>query len=124
MLSLVANFTPRAPNTTLDIEAAVYAELGSLVRDLPSEAELQRIRNQLEANRVRRLTSNMGLALQLAESTSTFGDWRTTFEATGRLLAVGPGDIGRVLETFFDRENRTVATLTPSDSATARTTSL
>jgi predicted Zn-dependent peptidase len=90
------------------------------MRDLPSEAELQRIRNQLEANRVRRLTSNMGLALQLAESTSTFGDWRTTFEATGRLLAVGPGDIGRVLETFFDRENRTVATLTPSDSATPR----
>ena len=112
--------TPRAPHTTLDIEAAVYAELDSLMRDLPSEAELQRIRNQLEANRVRRLTSNMGLALQLAESTSTFGDWRTTFEVTGLLLAVGPGDIGRVLETFFDRENRTVATLTPSDSATPR----
>jgi predicted Zn-dependent peptidase len=112
--------TPRAPHTTLDIEAAVYAELDSLMRDPPSEAELQRIRNQLEANRVRRLTSNMGLALQLAESTSTFGDWRTTFEATGRLLAVGPGDIGRVLEAFFDRENRTVATLTPSDSAAPR----
>jgi predicted Zn-dependent peptidase len=110
--------TPRAPNTTRAIETAVYAELDALLHDPPSETELQRIRNQLEANGVRRLTSNMGLALQLAESSSIFGDWRTTFELSGRLLTVGPEDISRVVQTFFSRENRTVATLIRSNSPT------
>ena len=110
--------TPRAPNTTRAIEAAVYAELDALLHDPPSETELQRIRNQLEANGVRRLTSNMGLALQLAESSSIFGDWRTTFELSGRLLNVGPGDVSRVVQIFFSRENRTVATLARSNSPT------
>ena len=112
--------TPRTPNTTQDIEAAVYAELDSLLHNPPSEVELQRIRNQLEAGGVRRLASNMGLALQLAESTSIFGDWRATFEISRRLVDVGPEDIGRVVRTFFNRENRTVATLARANSPAQR----
>ena len=60
----------------------------------------------------------MGLALQLAESSSIFGDWRKTFELSGRLLTVGPEDISRMVQIFFSRENRTVATLTRSNSPT------
>ena len=112
--------TPRSPNTTEDVEAAVYAELDSLRRTLPSEREIQRIRNQLEASEVRRLTSNLGLALQLAASTSEFGDWRTTFGFTDRLAAVEPEDVRRVAQQFFTRERRTVATVVHPDSVAGR----
>jgi predicted Zn-dependent peptidase len=111
---------PRFPNSTDDVEAAVYAELDSLRRTPPSEREMQRIRNQLEAGEFRRLTSSLGLALQLAASASAFGDWRTTFGFTDRLAAVEPEDVRRVAQRFFTRENRTVATLVRPDSVTGR----
>ena len=81
---------------------------------------MQRIRNQLEASDVRRLTSNLGLALQLAGSTSAFGDWRTTFDFTDRLAAVEPEDVRRVTQQFFTCENRTVATMVRPDSVAGR----
>lgn len=112
--------TPRSPSSTADIEAAVYAELDSLRRTAPSEREMQRIRNQLEAGRVRQLTSNLGLALRLAGSASAFGDWRTTFGLTDRLAAVEPEDVVRVARLFFKRESRTVATVVRPDSVAGR----
>ena len=112
--------TPRSPNTTADIEAAVYAELDSLGRTPPSERELQRIRNQLEAGEIRRVTSNLGLAFQLSASASNFGDWRTTFGFTDRLAAVEAEDVRRVTERYFTLEHRTVATLVRPDSAVGR----
>jgi predicted Zn-dependent peptidase len=112
--------TPRFPASTDDVEAAVYAELDSLRRTAPSERELQRIRNQLEAGEIRRLTSNLGLALQLAGSASAFGDWRTTFGFTDRLAAVEAEDVRRVAQFFFTPERRTVATVARPESAGAR----
>ena len=112
--------TPRFPNSTEDVEAAVYAELDSLRRMPPSEREMQRIRNQLEAGEFRRLTSNLGLALQLAGSASAFGDWRTTFLLADRLAVVEPEDVSRVARRFFYRENRTVATVVRPDSVASR----
>jgi len=112
--------TPRLPNTTADIEAAVYAELDSLRRTPPSERELQRIRNQLEAGEIRRVTSNLGLAFQLSASASNFGDWRTTFGFTDRLAAVEAEDVRSVAERFFTLERRTVATLARPDSVAGR----
>jgi len=112
--------TPRSPNTTADVEAAVYAEIESLQQTPPSEIEIQRIRNQLEAGEFRRLTSNLGLALQLAASTSAFGDWRTTFGFTERLAEVEADDVRRVARRFFTSEKRTVATVVRPDSVTER----
>ena len=112
--------TPRLPNSTSDVEAAVYAELDTLRGTPPSEREMQRIRNQLGASEFRRLTSNLGLALQLAGSTSAFGDWRTTFGYADRLAEVQPEDVSRVARQFFTRENRTVATVVRPDSVVGR----
>jgi len=108
------------PHTTGELEAAIYAELDSLRQTPPSEAELQRIRNQLEAGQVRGLTSHLGLAFQLAASESTYGDWRTSFGFRERLTNVRPEDISRVVETYFTLENRTVASLVRDQSRPRR----
>lgn len=102
---------PRAPHSTLDIEAVVYEELDRLAAQPPEDVDLQRVRNQVEAGNFRRLTSNLGLALQVAGSASLYGDWRASFRFSRRLQAVTPNDVSRVVRTHFTRKNRTVATL-------------
>ena len=107
----VIHVTPRSPNTPAQVESAVYDELERLARTPPDDRELEGVRNQLDASRVRRLQSNLGLAMQLAGSTAQFDDWRTTFKLADRLRAVQPADVQRVVQTYLTRENRTVATL-------------
>lgn len=102
---------PRTPHSTAEVEAAVYEELNRLAEAPPTEAELQGVRNRIEAENVRRLTTNMGLAFQLAGSAAGTGDWRTTFRFASRLQQVTPADIQRIVRRYFTPENRTVATL-------------
>ena len=111
---------PRGSHTTDEIERIVYEEIDSLKEVPPDPVELQRVRNQLEASRIRRLESNFGLALQLAGSASLFGDWRTTFRFTDRLQEVEPRDVRRVALRYFDRQNRTVTVLVPEEEELAR----
>src|SRR5690606_37932472 len=103
-----------APSTGYDpaeLERVIYEEIARLRREPPTEAELTRIRNRLEAGAVYRLQGAFGLALQLAESAALWGDWRQTFREIERYREVTAEDIVRVAETYLTRENRTVATL-------------
>lgn len=109
-----------SPHSTSEIEEAVYAELDSLRHNPPSESELQRIRNRLEAGQIRGLTSNLGLAFNLAGSASIHGDWRTTFRFIESLSEVQPEDVRRVVETYFTPENRTVASLLRTNEVPVR----
>jgi predicted Zn-dependent peptidase len=104
---------PRAPHTTEEVEAAIYEELARLATEGPTEAELGRVKNQVEAGDLRRLQSNLGLAFQLAESVSLFGNWRETFRHSARLAAVTTDDVRRAVAQYFTQENRTVAILAP-----------
>lgn len=100
---------PRAPHTTAEVEAAIYDEIGRLAAEGPTEWELERVRNRMEAGAVRRLQSNLGLAFQLAESVALWDDWRATFRLAERLGEVTADDIRRVAGRYFRAENRTVA---------------
>jgi zinc protease len=108
--------TPIRPTTTARLEEVVYEEIAELAVSGPTIEEVQRVRNQIAAGAVRRLQSNLGLAFQLADSESTFGDWRETFRSAARLGEVIPDDVRRVAAQYFQRENRTVATLVRRES--------
>jgi predicted Zn-dependent peptidase len=103
--------TPRSGHTPEEVETAIYDELERLRRDPPTHTELERVRRRLEATGVRRLTSNLGLAFQLADSESYWGDWRTTFMWQARMSEVEAPDILRVLERYFHEDGRTVGIL-------------
>jgi len=102
---------PSVGHDPAEVERAIYEELDRLRREPPTEAELTRIRNRLEAGAVYRLQGAFGLAFQLAESAALWGDWRQTFREIERFRAVTAEDIARVAETYLTPENRTVATL-------------
>jgi len=99
------------PGTPAEVEAAIYEEIERLRVEPPSEAEMTRVRTRLEADGVRRLTSNQGLAFQLLTSHAIWGDWRETFHAQDRMRAVEVEDVLAVLERYFLPDRRTVAIL-------------
>jgi predicted Zn-dependent peptidase len=102
---------PIAPHTTQEIEAAVYDELDKLLREPPTAAELERVRNQVQAGTIERLQGNFGLAFQLSESEALWYDWRQTFRDDAAVARVSAADVQRVAGAYFAKSNRTVATL-------------
>ena len=107
----VLNATPLAPHTTAEVEAAIYAEIERLKTEPVSAKELEKVLNNLDADLVRALRSNGGLASQLALYQTVAGDWRYALKSRDKIAAVTPVDIQRVATEYFRRSNRTVATL-------------
>jgi predicted Zn-dependent peptidase len=107
----VLNATPLAPHTTAEVEAAIYAEIERLKTEPVSAKELEKVLNNLDADLVRALRSNGGLASQLALYQTVAGDWRYVLKARDKIAAVTPEDIQRVAHDYFTKSNRTVATL-------------
>lgn len=103
---------PRSGQSLDRIEATIYEEIERLARTGPDESELERVRHQVAAGDVRRMTSNLGLAFQLADSEAILGDWRETFRTSRLVDAVSGEDVRRVAAEYLVRANRTVAVLT------------
>ncbi len=103
--------TPLAPHTTADVEAAIYKELESLKREPVSVIELERVINNLDADMVRALRSNSGLASRLALYQALAGDWRYILTSRDKVAAVTAADVRRVVTRYFTKSNRTVAVL-------------
>ena len=107
----VISATPLAPHTTAEIESAIYSEIERLKTEPVSAKELEKVLNNLDADLVRALRSNGGLASQLALYQTVAGDWRYALKARDKIAAVAPADIQRVAAEYFIKSNRTVATL-------------
>jgi predicted Zn-dependent peptidase len=103
--------TPLAPHTTAEVEAAIYEELERLKTQPVSAKELEKVINNLDADLVRALRSNGGLASQLALFQTVAGDWRYALRSRDKIAAVKPADIQRVATQYFTKSNRTVALL-------------
>ncbi|MBA5872864.1 MAG: insulinase family protein, partial [Nitrospira sp. CR2.1] len=103
--------TPLAPHTTADVEAAIYDELDRLKTEPISSKEFERVLNGLDADLVRSLRSNSGLASQLAFYQTVAGTWRYVLSARDRIAAVTPADVQRVASQYLTKSNRTVGVL-------------
>jgi predicted Zn-dependent peptidase len=97
--------------------AAADSVLRRLTQDGPTERELIKARNLLEANFVRALKTNNGLGEQLAFYEHVFGDYAEMFKAIDRYRAVTAADCRRVAKAIFDPARRTVVTLVPEEDA-------
>ncbi len=103
--------TPLAPHTTAEVEAAIYEEIERLKREPVSSKELEKVLNNIDADLVRGLRSNSGLASQLALYQAVAGDWRYILKSRDKVAAVTAGDVQRVATQYFTKSNRTVAVL-------------
>ncbi len=107
----VVTATPRSPNTTADVEDAIYTQLEKLKTEPVEDKEFKRILKQIDAGFIRALSSNSGMANQLAFYEGIAGDWRYILDWRKKMYEITTDDIMRVANTYFIKSNRTVATL-------------
>ena len=116
----VLQATPRAPHTLEEIEAAIEQELRRAQTELPTDREMMKVRNQVEASTIRGLASNRGLASHLGDAWALMGDWRYAFEERKRIQAVAADEVIAVAQRYLISRQRTVAWLVRGTAAPAR----
>ncbi|MCI0370408.1 MAG: insulinase family protein [candidate division NC10 bacterium] len=94
------------------VERAVYAEVERLQREAVGERELQKAKNQLEADFILSQDSIFSLARQIAtyEMVASWRDWERYLPG---IRAVTAADVQRVARTYLTADNRTVGVLVP-----------
>jgi predicted Zn-dependent peptidase len=100
---------PIAPHTTEEVERVLYREFERLEREPITKRELERIRNNLQADAVRRLGSNFWLAFSMTEYELITGSWRNMLAYVDEVGSVTAEDVQRVAKTYLTESNRTVA---------------
>jgi zinc protease len=98
------------------VEEALHREIARLQNELPSDLELQRAKNQVEASRVFEQDSNFRHAMLLGQSESIGAGWRRVDQFLERIRAVTAKDIQRVAKQYLTPDNRTVGILIPLPS--------
>jgi len=111
----VFRIVPRHPHTPADAEQALYAELERLKTEPIPAAELDKVRTRVEADFLRGLDTNEGLASQLTYFQAVVGDWRYVVQHREVIAGITAEDVARVAKTCFVPDNRVVATLVPKD---------
>jgi predicted Zn-dependent peptidase len=100
---------PLPGHTPDEMRDAIHKELDRLKNEDVSDAELERFKTRARADLLRGLGDNEGLAHQLAEYQTRFGDWRELFRQLDKINAVNKADIRRVANKIFIASNRTSA---------------
>ena len=98
------------------VEEALQREIARLQNEPPSELELKRAKNQVEASRVFAQDSNFRHAMLLGRSESIGAGWRLVDQFLDRIRAVTAKDIQRVAKQYLTQDNRTVGILIPLPS--------
>ena len=110
---------PLPGHTPDEMKAAVHKELDRLKTEDVTDAELEKFKTRAKADKLRGLGDNAGLASQLAEYQTRFGDWRVMFSEIAKIDAVSKADIRRVANKTFVASNRTVAVIETNAVAAA-----
>jgi predicted Zn-dependent peptidase len=94
--------------TAQQCEEEVWAQIEKLKSEPIPDAELAKIKARAKASFVAQLSSNTGLASQLAYYQNMFGDWRELFRSLDKINAVTAQDVQRVAAELLARKNCTV----------------
>jgi predicted Zn-dependent peptidase len=100
-----------------EVGDAIHAEIERLKKEDITDDELKTVKTRAKANLIRGLDSNEGLATELAEYQTLYGDWRELFRSVDRIKAVSKADIRRVANQVFVPTNRTVGVIENSAAA-------
>jgi len=115
---------PVPDHTPDEMRDAIHKEIDKLKTSDVTDEELATFKTRARAGLLRGLANNEGLAQQLAEYQTRYGDWRQLFHELDRINAVTKADIRRVSNQVFVPSNRTSAEIlfqapTPPASASA-----
>ena len=109
-VSISAQLMPGTEPAAVELE--IDRALEALRSKLISERELQKAKNQIEANFVFSQDSIFGQAMKIGYYEAT-GGWRRMDDYLDGIRGVSREDIRRVARQYLDRDRRTVGTLVP-----------
>jgi zinc protease len=99
------------------VEEALTQEIKRLQAEPPTEQELQRAKNQIEAAYIFQQDSNFRHAMLLGEAETIGAGWRKVGQFLDRIRAVAAKDVQRVARQYLIEDARTVGTLIPLSPA-------
>jgi predicted Zn-dependent peptidase len=112
---------PLPGHSPTEMRDAIHKEIEKLKTGDVSDDELAMYKTRTRADLLRGLADNQGLANDLAEYQTRYGDWRELFKELDRVDKVTKADIRRVASQVFVAGNRTSAeidTAAPAAMAT------
>jgi len=101
--------TPLPGHTNDELREAIHKEIDKLKTTDVTDEELAQFKTRNRADTLLGLADNEGLAHQLAENQTRFGDWRQLFRELDQADKVSKADIRRVANKIFIDSNRTSA---------------
>jgi predicted Zn-dependent peptidase len=102
---------PIPGHTIPEIQKAFAEEIQKLKTQDVTDDELKMFKTRTEAELIRGLARNEGLAEELAIYETRYGDWRELFRYLDRVDKVTKADIRRVANQVFQDTNRTVGVI-------------
>lgn len=93
------------------LKKEIEDEIQKLAKEGPSEYELQKVKNNIDAELIYSLQSNSGLASQLAFYESLTGHWEYLYDLQARVHSITVDDVKRVVATYFVPQNQVAAYL-------------
>ena len=109
---LFAFYAVPVPGHTPDeMRDAIHKEIDKLKNSDVSDEELEMFKTRARAGLLRGLADDGGLAQQLAEYQTRYGDWRELFRELDRIDKVTNGDVRRVANKVFVESNRTTTSI-------------
>jgi len=103
-----------SPGKTIDeVEQALYMEIEKIKKEPPTELEIQKAKNQVEASFVIEQDSIYLEAMKYGMF-EILGDWRLIEKYLNGIRKVTPEDITIVAKKYFREDNRTVGILIPT----------
>lgn len=100
-----------------EVQAAIREEIDRIKSEPVSDEELARFKTKARANLIRGLRDNQGMAFQLVQFQTWYGDWREAFRYLDRIEAVTAEDIQRVAMETLTKTNRTVGMIVTAEAA-------
>jgi len=100
----IANFGRTLP----EVEKVIQEEIDRVQKDLISEKDFQKIRNQRESEFIQKNSTVQGKAMQLANYYLFFGDANLINGEIDRFMQVTREDVRRVAQQYLRNESRTV----------------
>jgi zinc protease len=95
-----------------DVENALYEEVEKIKKQPPTEREVRKVKNQIEADFIMNQDSIFFQAMILAQF-ELIGDWRLKDKYLEGIRRVTPEDVQLAAQKYLVEDKRTVGTLIP-----------
>jgi zinc protease len=111
---LFFTFAIMQPGHTAEVGQQVLFEFINKLKEEPVDStELQKAKNQLEAEFIYGLQSVSAKGEEIGYYQTVLGDYTRLFDEVNKYQAVTAEDLMRVAKKYFDKKNRTVTVLVP-----------